>query len=165
MLTLRATGRRDRGLRSTTSTDEPRTWDVTRVPFVLALLAITVPARADIPPGPPPGPAPSPPPGTCDVQHMQGPRSQCVECPASYEQPDKCQRELSGQGYTQACRASGASVWHEVWCRGPASGPPEENKRGCGACHVGASDTSSAALISALGALGLALARRKRRRG
>jgi MYXO-CTERM domain-containing protein len=72
-----------------------------------------------------------------------------LDCGASYEQPNKCQ-ELGAQGYRQACRAPGASVWNEVWCR---SGSQPDRKRGCGACAVGSEDRSTS-----LVALGLMLA-------
>lgn len=117
-------------------------------------------AAADLPP-PTPAPGPGPGPSQCSVQSAQQPGEQCVECAASYEQHDKCQRDLGGQGYVQRCRAPGASVWHEVWCRGSASGPAPEKKRGCGACSVGAPDRGGAALsLTAL--LGLAWLVRRR---
>lgn len=112
------------------------------------------------------GDVPPPQPGQtsqqCTVPAQQRPGEQCVECAASYEQHDKCQRDFAAQGYTQRCRAPGASVWHEVWCRS-ASSPPPEKKRGCGACSVGAPDSGLPLGVS-LGALGLLalLARRRR---
>lgn len=117
-------------------------------PVIVALLVVA-PAWADVAPGPGPGPSPGPPPPECTAQRIAGPHDQCLDCGASYEQPNKCQ-ELGAQGYRQACRAPGASVWNEVWCR---SGSQPDRKRGCGACAVGSEDRSTS-----LVALGLMLA-------
>ena len=126
---------------------------------VSALFFVTLlsaPALADIPPGPGPGP----PPAECTAQSMASSHDQCVDCSASYEQPNKCQ-ELASQGYRQACRAQGASVWNEVWCR--SGGGQPEQRRGCGACAVGTDEASSSMLAMALAALGaLAWAARRR---
>jgi len=132
--------------------------------FTAALFVICASASAfgDLPPpGPAPGPGPGP--AQCTVAAAQQPGEQCVECPASYEQPDKCQRDLAAQGYSQRCRAPGASVWHEVWCRGPANGPSGEKKRGCGSCTVGARDDGLADALALAALAGLALVARRRR--
>lgn len=114
-------------------------------------LSLSLPARADVAPGPAPG--------QCTAQSVARPGDQCVDCGASYEQPNKCQ-ELGAQGYRQACRAPGASVWNEVWCRG--GGAPPEKRRGCGSCELGAERSGSgiALALAALGALALAARRR-----
>lgn len=91
---------------------------------------------------------------------MARPGEQCLDCAASYEQPNKCQ-ELGAQGYRQACRAPGASVWNEVWCRGGGQ-PPPEKKRGCGACAVG-SEASSSLVALVLALLGVAALVTRRR--
>jgi len=132
---------------------------VKRSSLVLALgfvSLVTAHAAADVAPGP--GPNPGPPPPECTAQRIAGPHDQCVDCAASYEAPNKCQ-ELGAQGYRQACRAQGASVWNEVWCRG---GGATEKKRGCGSCEVGSDRSTSvvALLLGALGALALAVRRR-----
>lgn len=114
-----------------------------KAPSFLLVLCLASPAWADVAPGP--GPAPD----DCSASRVARPGDQCLDCAASYEQPNKCQ-ELGGQGYRQACRAPGASVWNEVWCRG--GGPAPEKRRGCGSCEIGAERSGS------LLALGLALA-------
>jgi MYXO-CTERM domain-containing protein len=82
-----------------------------------------------------------------------------VDCRASYEAPNKCQ-ELGSQGYQQACRGQGASVWNEAWCRSGGAG--SEQRRGCGSCEIG-SDRSGALVALALGAIGLAALGLRRR--
>lgn len=129
---------------------------MTRFPLAAALLLFTLPAAADVAPGP--GPQQQ----QCSLQAVQQPGQQCAECSAWYEQADKCQRDFGSQGYTQACRAPGASVWKEVWCRGPASGPPPE-KKGCGACAVGADTDDGLWGLAIAGLVGLALSRRRSR--
>jgi hypothetical protein len=131
--------------------------------LTLALSLLALPALADVPPGPAPGPPPpqpAPGPGQCNAAPSR-PGEQCVECSAWYEQPDKCQRELGSQGYAQRCRMPGASVWKEIWCRGPAGGPPPE-KKGCRSCAVGSDASGWASGLAACAALGLACWRRRR---
>lgn len=126
------------------------------LPFatVAVFLSATAVARADIAPASP---------DTCTLQAQQQSGRQCQLCGASYEQPQKCQA-LASQGYAQACRSGGASVWHEVWCRGGGDVPPAEKKSGCGACSVGGSHESGMPLALALATMGaLALCARRRR--
>ncbi|MBK7585224.1 MAG: hypothetical protein IPI67_34180 [Myxococcales bacterium] len=123
--------------------------------FVPLLFCTTLAASAsaDIPPGPGPGPE-------CTAQSVARPGDQCIDCRGSYEQPNKCQ-ELGAQGYQQACRAPGASVWNEVWCRG-GGGPQPEQRRGCGSCNVGEERTTSFAALGLLALGALAFASRRR---
>lgn len=114
-------------------------------------------ASADLPP--------SPDEPECSVAAAQAEgKSDCTQCDTYHAEPDKC-KSLAAQGYTQSCRSSGASVWHEVWCKGQSAAPPAEAKpTGCGACATTTSGPASPAAL-ALGLsllLGAAARRRKR---
>jgi MYXO-CTERM domain-containing protein len=130
-----------------------------RLALAAAVLALSPAAFADIPPGPPPTQQPE-----CTVQVQQRPGEQCQECASSYETPNKCQTEMGARGLAQRCRGPGASVWHEVWCSGPAGAPPPAEKKGCAACTLGASDDGSVPLgFAAALVAGLVLRARRRR--
>lgn len=53
----------------------------------------------------------------CTVAKQQVDGKLCVACASSYATVDKCKDDYSGQGYIQACKSWGASVWTEVWCK------------------------------------------------
>lgn len=114
-------------------------------------------ARADLAPGP------AEPECSVEAAQAEG-KTDCTQCDTYHAEPDKC-NALATQGYTQSCRSSGASVWHEVWCKGQAAAPPAEAKpTGCGACATSTSDPASpAALALGLGLLLGAAARRRKR--
>jgi len=114
-------------------------------------------ARADL--------APDPGEPECSVAAAQAEgKTDCTECSAWHGEPDKC-NSMATQGYTQSCRSSGASVWHEVWCKGQAAAPPAEAKpTGCGACATSANGPASPlGLVLGLGLLLGAAARRRKR--
>jgi hypothetical protein len=71
-------------------------------------------ARADL----------APPPGydePCTLEKVQKDGQDCKLCKTYHgNPPDHCSTE-AGEGYSQSCRTSGASVWSEVWCK-PAGG-------------------------------------------
>jgi hypothetical protein len=71
-------------------------------------------ARADV----------APPPGydePCSLEKVQKDGQDCKLCKTYHGHPaDYCSKE-AGEGYSQSCRTSGASVWSEVWCK-PAGG-------------------------------------------
>lgn len=112
-------------------------------------------AHADLPPGP------NEPECSVESATAEG-KTDCTKCDAYHGEPDKC-NSMATQGYTQSCRSSGASVWHEVWCKGQSAAPPAEAKpSGCGACAT-SSDGPASPVALALG-LGLALSIAARRR-
>ncbi len=125
------------------------------LPFagVAALLCATAVARADLAPTTA---------DSCTLQTEQQNGRQCQLCGASYEQPKKCEA-LASQGYAQACRSGGASVWHEVWCRGGGNVPPAEQKSGCGACSVGGTRGGLPLALAMCAAGIVALGARRRR--
>lgn len=109
--------------------------------------------------------APEEPEPDCSVASEQAKGlTDCQKCATYHAEPHKCEA-LAKDGLRQSCRSGGASVWHEVWCKGEASGPPAEPKpSGCGACTVtGSTDASNAAWL-ALGLGLVSLAARRRRR-
>jgi hypothetical protein len=67
------------------------------------------PAWADIPP--PPGYVEK-----CTVSAEQKSGQDCRACRAWHGGREDCEK-LAAQGFTQRCRAGGASTWQEVWCR------------------------------------------------
>lgn len=83
--------------------------------FVPLLVAVLLPcaARADI----------APPMGyteTCTPDQQQQPGETCMMCVGAYHgDRNFCAREFGAQGFSQRCRARGASVWNEVWCASP----------------------------------------------
>ncbi len=109
--------------------------------------------------------APAEPEEECSVESEQGKgKTECQQCETYHAEPHKCEA-LGKEGYTKSCQSGGASVWHEVWCKGEsAGGPPAEPKpSGCGACSThGAGPVSNAAWL-ALG-LGLVCVGARRRR-
>lgn len=73
----------------------------------------------------------APPPGfveTCTVANHSSDTAKCVACRASFQGRASCEA-LEAQGYRQACRTGGASVWTEVMCvaatEGEAPARPE----------------------------------------
>jgi MYXO-CTERM domain-containing protein len=125
------------------------------VGVILSALLVTLGARADVTPAPNP---------SCSVQRSQRPGVACRECAAWHGKPDACREQFGAQGYTRRCRTPGASVWHEVWCRGEAPAPPpaRTDHEGCGACSVGEPEqgTAGGLALLALGALGFSFRRR-----
>lgn len=142
-----------------------------------ALLVHAAPARADVPPEP--GYVES-----CTIEKHGGPEN-CIACRDAYHaNRDACEQKWGPQGYTRACRTSGASVWTEVWCKPgggeavtppapatpptpaatstPAAPPAPQATKGC-ATAPGAS-TSASGLLAAIGALLLLGATRRRAR-
>ena len=82
----------------------------TYVLIIAVLLFMSQEARADIPP--PPGYVEQ-----CTVEKQTGPGRTCETCSTSRrDEPGTCGTKL-GAGFTQRCRARGATVWSEVWCR------------------------------------------------
>lgn len=109
--------------------------------------------------------APLEPEPDCSVESEQAKGlTDCQQCDTYHAEPHKCEA-LGKDGLHKSCQAGGASVWHEVWCKGDASGPPAEQKpSGCGACTT-TGDSSNAALgWLALGLCAAGAAARRRRR-
>jgi MYXO-CTERM domain-containing protein len=72
---------------------------------------------------------------TCTLDQRQGPGLSCVECFASFEDPNACDVTWSAQGYNHVCRSYGASAWTEVWCQS-ATGTGEGTGSDTGAQHA-----------------------------
>lgn len=88
--------------------------------IALSFLALTSAAalpqaRADMPP-------PADYVENCTLEKQQVSGKSCVSCSSYYATVDKCKDEYSGQGYSQACKSWGASVWTEIWCQGGING-------------------------------------------
>ena len=100
-----------------------------------------------------------PPPGyvePCTEEVCGGAKAET--CRASYQGREACER-LEQQGMTQACRTSGASVWSEVFCRGPVNGTADP----VAPPAVSRCDSAAPGVVGALGlALVLGAVRRKR---
>jgi hypothetical protein len=83
----------------------------------LSFVAFPLAARADL----------APEPGyveTCTLANHAKADLECVECNTYHGEYDKCVKQFEPQGYTQACRTAGASVWSEIWCKAKAGGAP-----------------------------------------
>jgi len=62
----------------------------------------------------------------CTLERQQGSGEQCRICGASFQGRDDCTR-LAAEGFEHRCRAYGASVWKELWCRAePEYGTQEQ---------------------------------------
>lgn len=110
--------------------------------------------------------APVEPEADCSVESEQAKgRTDCKQCETYHAEPHKCEA-LGEEGYKKSCQAGGASVWHEVWCKGESSSaPPAEPKpSGCGACSTtGAGEASGLSwLVLGLGLVCVAARRRHR---
>ncbi len=58
----------------------------------------------------------------CTIEEQQGAGDECQPCGASFQGREKC-TALGAEGYKHRCKAHGASVWTEVWCRSKAPIP------------------------------------------
>lgn len=58
---------------------------------------------------------------TCTVDKQQKDGLTCKECSTGRETSDKCKNEWGAKGYTKACKALGATVWKEIWCKSDGS--------------------------------------------
>lgn len=54
---------------------------------------------------------------TCTREKQQQSGEECLMCGASDGDPAKCLKRLANRGYQRRCRANGAPVWLELWCR------------------------------------------------
>jgi hypothetical protein len=54
---------------------------------------------------------------TCTVEKEQKKDEVCTTCRASRQDRQTCKKNLEEKGYTKRCRAHGANVWTEVWCK------------------------------------------------
>jgi len=156
----------------------PRVTAALMLSFVLAL-ATSV--RADVAPDPDYV-------ERCTLGQQQESGDECVECRASFEEPERCKQQYASGGYAPRCQTRGASVWTEIWCRVKpessnddsefAQPPPDDRpvelatddhgslgpseKRGsCGACGVGA-PTDPMGPIGAVLTLAILLGLRRR---
>ncbi|MCB9607416.1 MAG: LPXTG cell wall anchor domain-containing protein [Polyangiaceae bacterium] len=109
--------------------------------------------------------APVEPEPDCSVESEQAKGlTDCQQCDTYHAEPHKCEA-LSKDGLHKSCQAGGASVWHEVWCKGEASAPPAEpNPSGCGACATTGGTESSSLAWLALGLCVAGVAARRRRK-
>lgn len=73
------------------------------------------PAMADMPP-------PAEPVETCTLEKQQPAGEECIMCGVSESDPAKCLKRLAQRGYQRRCRASGAPMWLEMWCRPGGAG-------------------------------------------
>ena len=116
---------------------------------------------------------------TCTLDRVQAEHAgqACIACNTSFSAPAQCTEQFAREGYTEACRSRGASVWAQIGCRAgegtaspaptpaqvepapaPASAPPAESSQ-CTA-SVGAS-SSLMAMLLACSAMVLSGRRRK----
>jgi len=70
-------------------------------------------ARADI--APPPGYVES-----CSIEKQCGKNEEGDACRAWHGDRDACKKKHEKDGFVYRCKARGASVWTEVWCRSKA---------------------------------------------
>jgi hypothetical protein len=77
---------------------------------VFALLCLPRLVAADVPP--PPGYV-----ETCTIEKQCKADEEGRACMASFKDPDACGKTLGSEGFARRCKAHGASVWTEVWCR------------------------------------------------
>ncbi|MBN8612570.1 MAG: hypothetical protein J0L92_18390, partial [Deltaproteobacteria bacterium] len=57
------------------------------------------------------------------------PNEVCMACDTFHGAPTRCDEQFAAEGYTQACRSRGASVWSQIGCRArtpedPPAPPP-----------------------------------------
>ena len=107
---------------------------------------------------------------TCTLDRVQAEHAgqTCIACNTSFSAPLQCTEQFSREGYTEACRSRGASVWAQIGCRAgeptaaptptpaphveptpaptPAAAPPAESSQ-CTA-SVGASSSLMAMLVA-----------------
>ncbi|HVU04545.1 MAG TPA: hypothetical protein VHE30_22460, partial [Polyangiaceae bacterium] len=54
---------------------------------------------------------------SCTLEKQAAAGLECLSCRAFYGNHDHCSKSLASYGFSQKCRARGASSWSEVWCR------------------------------------------------
>lgn len=154
---------------------------------LLAVLAHSESSRADVAPDPSYV-------ESCTLEQQKQSGDECLECRASFQDPEACRTEHATGGFAQRCRTRGASVWTEIWCRvkpsgenggeqgfaepppgdepaqlatndsAPAPLAPPEKRGSCGACSVGAPSHPDATLALLLASAMLLGRRRPRAR-
>lgn len=67
---------------------------------------------------------------TCTLSQVEAAHAgqTCIVCNTSFSAPLQCTEQFSREGYTEACRSRGASVWAQIGCRAgePAAAPQPE---------------------------------------
>jgi hypothetical protein len=62
---------------------------------------------------------------TCTLDRVQAEHAgqSCIACTTSFSAPSQCAEQFAREGYTEACRTRGASVWSQLGCRA-GNAPP-----------------------------------------
>jgi len=63
---------------------------------------------------------------TCTLARVQAahPGQTCIDCRTDFSVPEQCIERFSREGYTEACRTRGASVWSQIGCRAGSGAAP-----------------------------------------